>query len=124
MLRLSLIVLAVMGILVSAEVWADEAPAQTSVCELAKAGKAMDGRRIRLRAVFVSDLMHSSVLKDRGCPTEGVSPLQAEGAMQDQSAEKFNNAMWGKPEDHELRISGLTCLAFISGERARHPMGV
>lgn len=75
-----------------------------SICELAKLGKEMDGHPVRVSAIYVTDLMHSSVLKDRHCSMEGIAPLEADDGTQDPSVDKFDTAMWGKLGDRKLRV--------------------
>src|SRR5262245_45185178 len=62
---------AVAAMLLSAAHAADKPIQRSSLCELAKSGKELDGQAVRVSAVYVTDLMHGSVLKDRHCSADG-----------------------------------------------------
>ena len=96
--------LALVGLLISSAHADGEQITTLSICELAKLGNDMDGHAVRVSAIYVTDLMHTSVLKDRHCSADGVAPVKAADGMQDPSVEKFDTAMWGKLDDHELRV--------------------
>ncbi|QAY75218.1 hypothetical protein [Sphingosinicella sp. BN140058] len=43
---------------------------ETSLCALVRAGPAMDGRRVRVSAVYSTDMLEHSSLIDPSCPRE------------------------------------------------------
>jgi hypothetical protein len=73
---------------------------RTSLCELAKAGEHMNGRRIRLTAVYLTDLLDRSVLKDRRCP-EQYFALDWKAPL-DPSLDAFEKAVYAGANDKEL----------------------
>lgn len=61
--------LPVLALVCGSQASAKPAPAVTSLCELAANPEKWRGRTVRLRAIYVTDRMHSSILEDRRCPS-------------------------------------------------------
>jgi hypothetical protein len=76
---------------------------ETTVCELSESGEAMNGHAVRLRAIYITDLKHTTILKDRQCRSVSLSVLDAEEPV-DASLQKFDEAVWGQIDDLNLRI--------------------
>ncbi|MGH7927076.1 MAG: hypothetical protein ACREQV_04720 [Candidatus Binatia bacterium] len=73
---------------------------QVSICQLAKAGEKMNGRHIRLTAIYLTDLLEISVLKDRRCPSEYFAPNWK--LSQDPSLDAFDKVLYSRPDDLNL----------------------
>lgn len=75
--------------------------ARTSVCELARAGQRISGRSVRMTAVYVTDLLERSVLKDHRCPMAHIEPdwsLQ-KNPIHDPSLDEFDKALYARPDE-------------------------
>lgn len=100
-----LVALAVTAMLMAAAHADEKLIQKSSVCELAKFGKEMDGRRVRVSAIYMSDQMHGSMLKDQHCFAEYIDLFRAADGKQDPSIEKFDVAVRGRGlADPELRV--------------------
>lgn len=111
------------GLLLSITAAADApAPIATTVCQLADAGKRMHGQKVRLKAVLISDLMHSSVLKDRDCPTRNVTPF-SDKPDGDTSIEAFDDAIRGSLDDYELRVFAVDVSGIFRWSEEGQPHG-
>lgn len=76
---------------------------KTTVCELAKSAEEMNGHTVRLLAIYITDLRHKTILKDRQCNSVSLVVLDAEEPL-DKSLEEFDEAVWGEIDDLDLRI--------------------
>lgn len=76
---------------------------ETTVCELAQSGEVMNGHSVHLRAIYITDLRHGTILKDRQCKSVSLSVLDAEEPV-DASLKKFDEAVEGEIGDLDLRI--------------------
>jgi hypothetical protein len=114
--------LAFAGLMLSVEAASPEAVVPTDVCSLSKAGKQMHGQRVRLKAVLVSDLMHSTLLKDRNCPAQNVAPFDAEHGA-DASVAAFQDVLRGNLDDFELRVFAIDVSGVFRWNEAGRPQG-
>lgn len=102
-----------------------------SVCELARRGPEMAGRRVRVKAVYESDRRESSLLVDGTCPSVALSPLMSRKKGRDPSIDGMEEAMYQVPSDYRtdpLRVGmGVTLAVDVSGTFAwksdEHPPG-
>jgi hypothetical protein len=76
----------------------------TTICQLAESSAAMNGHIVRVRAIYITDLKHITILKDRQCKSVSLSILDAEKNKRDPSMEDFDRAVWGKIDDLDLRV--------------------
>jgi hypothetical protein len=77
---------------------------QTSVCQIATYGKKQDGERVRLRAVYISDIVERTMLKDKGCPNLWLGLAEGEIGADDKSVVALEEAVRGDiVNDAELR---------------------
>lgn len=77
---------------------------QSSVCELATWGAAEDGRRVRLTAIFDTDGVENSVLRDESCPRVVVAPRDPPDESRDSSTSEAFDAVIYKPGLHRVKI--------------------
>jgi hypothetical protein len=85
--------------------------ANTSVCELAGfGGYFMDGRHVRLSAVFFTDGIERSALIDGTCPTASLAPLNADSGSRDASVMELDKELWSVVDD-----PGVLFVVDISG---------
>jgi hypothetical protein len=81
----------------------DQQILRTSICELSRSGEHLNGRSIRLTAVYVTDLREHSALKDPRCPDQYLEPdWSARGGSQDHSIDEFDRALYSHPESTKL----------------------
>lgn len=73
----------------------DTAEVSTSICELNAFGEAQDGKKVRLLAVYVSDLHHGTVLKDRSCPDVWLPLADQQSRADDASVKELEDAALG-----------------------------
>lgn len=83
---------------------ATKKPIETTVCELARSGKHLDGTLVQLRAVSITDLRHGSMLKDHRCPSDFVDVLIASGSENDPEIKSFSDAILRDARKGGLRI--------------------
>jgi hypothetical protein len=120
----TLFLVSAIGVLLATTAMADErGPLRTSVCRLANASKDMDGYRVRLTAIYVSDLQHTSVLKDRRCAKRSLAPFAADGSA-DPSVEEFDSALWGELSDREVRVFVVDVTGVYRWRDGDRPHGV
>jgi hypothetical protein len=74
---------------------------RTSICKLQVAGEKLNGRDVRITAVFLSDLFEHSTLVDRRCPQLSFDPIQTK-KPRDPSLEAFDKAL--APDSFPPRI--------------------
>ena len=75
---------------------------RTTICELARNGRALSGKQVRLTVVYISDLTERSALLDRNCP-EKIVGIHFTAKKPDQSVGEFREAFEGRLEDLEVR---------------------
>lgn len=79
-------------------------PLETSVCELAHAGQRLNGTRVSLTAISVTDLRHGSMLKDDKCPFAFVDVVISDKHQHDPDIEAFSNAILRDSTKNGLRV--------------------
>jgi hypothetical protein len=119
----SAISLLLAGCAVSARPHSSQPPRLTSLCELAASGSRSHGKIVRLRAIFITDLMHGSVLKDRSCPQVTFKISYAVGPASDASINGFDHAVDGNPNDMSLRVFEIDMVGRSSWRRSEKPPG-
>lgn len=92
-----LIALAVLT-LSSVSACAEPQETRTSICELVKYGEKMNGQRVRLRAIYLTDLLELSSLNDPHCPKQAVAPDWK--SSRDPSLDAFDRVLFGRPPDY------------------------
>lgn len=77
---------------------------QTSVCQIAAHGLKRDGNILRLRAVYISDIVERTMLKDVDCPNEWLGLAVGDNGVDDKSVAELEDAVLGDViNDTELR---------------------
>jgi hypothetical protein len=94
---------------------------QVSICELAKAGEQMNGRHVRLTAIYLTDLFEISVLKDRRCTSEYVAPNWK--SSQDPSLDAFDKALYTRPDDPKLTTFSIDVSGIFVWRANENPQG-
>lgn len=104
MLRVAALGLVCAGLLASTVACAQTAPPiNTSICELAKIGHKMNGHRVRMTAIYTTDLLEHSSLNDPRCQDQFLEPYDSREQKPDPSVEAFNKAVIGNINDLHLR---------------------
>lgn len=81
-----------------------DAETRTSVCQIANYGPNQDGNRVRFRAVYISDVVERTVLKDVKCPNSWVGLGEQQNGIDDKSVTELEDAVRGDVvNDLELR---------------------
>ncbi len=76
----------------------------TSVCKLSALGPVKSGIRVRVRAIYISDIVERTTLKDSDCPDVWADLAERRPPNEDQSVAKFEDAVRGDVvNDAELR---------------------
>jgi hypothetical protein len=81
------------------------APVRTvTLCDLASLATKMTGQTVRIHGIYITDLKHVTILKDRRCP--GVSFTVVDGSSRDvdPTVEQFDRAVYGELSDLDLRV--------------------
>jgi hypothetical protein len=73
-----------------------EQPITTTVCKIVKKPDALNGKRVRFRAVAESDGIERTVLIDSGCDL-GIAPLATEKGDDDPGVQAFERALQAQP---------------------------
>jgi hypothetical protein len=71
----------------------------TSICELARRGQEMSGKRVRVKVVFDTDCRHGSVAVDPQCPTVVMSVSYSHKEPKDKGLADFNRVVCALPSD-------------------------
>lgn len=86
---------------------------RTSLCKLVNAGERMNGRHVRLKVIYITDLFESSSLKDRRCPTSYVVPYDSPQSRRDPSLDALDKALY----EHQLDFRERTQFSIdVSGK--------
>lgn len=74
-----------------------------SVCQLVRNGAKLSGQRIRLDAIYVTDLLEHDALIDRQCPHNKLRAdwSSSKGAARDASLSAFDKAVFSRPPDYK-----------------------
>jgi hypothetical protein len=90
-----------------------ETVVEMSVCDLAKLGKEMDHRHVRLKAAYWYDARHGAFVKDRKCPKIVIDSYDSSKKPEDPSMKSFHQAQF----DAFYSYSSLQILAVdVTGE--------
>jgi hypothetical protein len=76
---------------------------RTSICELATAGEQMNGRHVRLTAVYITDLLERDGLKDSRCPKlylQADWTISQKNGQHDPSLDAFDKEVFARPPDY------------------------
>lgn len=113
----------VVGILICGCV-AHPAPSEeATICGLAGSVARTAGQSVRLRAIYVADLKHGALLKDRQCKSVSVTVIDADGQPVDSSVKKFDEAVWGEVDDLRLRIFRVDVSGVFVAQRSDASLG-
>jgi hypothetical protein len=91
--------------------------AATTICDLVAGNDAEPRQAARVTAVYVTDLRHGSILKDRQCKDITLAVLDAENVSRDSGLKAFDQALMDNPGDLDIRIF----LIEVSGTFVRQP---
>lgn len=95
-----------------------------SLCEVAANPAQWKGRVVRMRAVFLSDLMHTSILKDETCPNVRLGPFDGAVEPADKSAyEKWTVALYGDLRDMSLRVFAIDVVGRVEWDQTDRTPG-
>jgi hypothetical protein len=115
---LRLVILMAVGACTNLRVDAGGAPAVpiVSLCDAAANARAWNGRIVRMRAIYISDMVHISVLKDKACPQAGLAPRRANAFEPGEGAayERWRKALVGDPADGSLRVFAIDVVGNIA----------
>jgi hypothetical protein len=91
-----------------------------SVCELVRLGAEMDGKPVRIKAVFVSDNRHFAALIDQTCRNAALTLSLSDALDRDKSVDALKKLIYSPAPDYvtdPLRWGvGITLSLDISGQ--------
>jgi hypothetical protein len=79
-------------------------PEVVSICELAKSPDFFDGKLVRVRAIYVTDLVEHSALIDDQCRGTSFPLYEPENGSRHRSIGNFDRAVLGDVQDLKLRM--------------------
>ena len=85
-----------------------------SLCDIGKSSVPMNGFAVRVRAIYVTDLKHKTILKDRRCVDVVFSVVVDSQVMTDPSVARFDQAVEGVLTDQELRVFAVDLSGIVN----------
>ncbi len=86
--------LCVVGALAGGSAQSDRrSPTVTSICALERQHAQLQGRRVRIKAVFITDVLEHSTLMDERCPSVKMDLLPTANTPPDESVRQFEIAI-------------------------------
>ena len=100
-----------------------EAGSGISICELVKHGEEMNGQPVRLSAIYFTDLLETSGIKDLRCPSVVLALFGSDEEPQDPSIDKFDKAVAGRLSDLRLRRFSIDVSGTFVWRKDKMPHG-
>jgi hypothetical protein len=92
-----------------------------SICQLAKAGEQMNGHHVRVSVIYLTDLLETSILKDRRCPNVYIAPNWK--TSKDPSLVAFDEALYARPDDLKLTTYSIDVSGTFVWRTSENPQG-
>lgn len=95
----------------------------TTLCAIAKSTSHSKSETVRVHAIYITDLKHGALVKDKRCNDVNFFVIDSEDGGIDSSVDSFNKVVAGDLDDLSVRIFSIDASGVVDVRSKESPQG-